>query len=183
VSDQCLCISPLSDTARLGIFYGTANQRLFDKRLETCLRIQRDMGLSIDDRYIRRCGTTIQEGYNATLALIHEIPTAELPTALIFVNDLLAQGVLAALHRCGVAVPDEMSVCSFDNIESSAFTIPSLTTVESHAVLRGQEAARLALARLAHPQSPPMSITRVSLWRGLPIHNRHPCPLPFPPNS
>jgi DNA-binding LacI/PurR family transcriptional regulator len=142
----------------IGYIYGTANQRLFEKRLETCLRIQRDMGLPIDERYIRRCGTTMQEGYDATVALLREIPAAELPTALIVVNDLLAQGVLAALHRCGIAVPDEMSVCSFDNIESSAFTIPALTTVESHAVLRGQEAARLALARLAHPQSPPMSI-------------------------
>lgn len=142
----------------IGYIYGTANQRLFDKRLETCLRIQRAMGLPVDERFIRRCGISMQDGYDATLALCQEIAAAELPTALIVVNDLLAQGTLAALHRCGVLVPQEMSVCSFDNIDSSAFTVPALTTVESHAVLRGQEAARVALERLAHPQSPPMSI-------------------------
>ena len=86
-------------------------------------------------------------------------PRPSFRRALIVVNDLLAQGTLAALHHCGIAVPSEMSVCSFDNVESSAFTIPALTTVESHAVRRGEEAARLALARLAQPQSPPMSIT------------------------
>ncbi|PWT70237.1 MAG: hypothetical protein C5B60_12395 [Chloroflexi bacterium] len=143
----------------VGYIYGTANQRMFNKRLETCLRIQHELGLPIDERFIRRCGTTMQDGYEATLTFLEELPTSELPTALIVVNDLLAQGVLAALHRRGVGVPEEMSVCSFDNIESSAFTVPSLTTVESHAVLRGEEAARIALARLAHPQSSPMSIT------------------------
>jgi LacI family transcriptional regulator len=142
----------------IGYIYGTANQRMFNKRLDTCLRIQRELRLPIDERFIRRCGPTIQDGYEATLAFLNEIPAAERPTGLIVVNDLLAQGTLAALHRRGVAVPQDMSVCSFDNIESSAFTIPALTTVESHAVLRGAEAARLALARLAHPQSPTMSI-------------------------
>lgn len=143
----------------IGYIYGTANQRMFEKRLETCLQIQRTMGLPIEDRFIRRCGTTMQDGYDATLALCHGVPTAELPTALIVVNDLLAQGTLAALQHCHISVPGQMSVCSFDNIESSAFTIPALTTVESHAFQRGEEAARVALARLAHPQSPPMAIT------------------------
>jgi DNA-binding LacI/PurR family transcriptional regulator len=143
----------------IGYIYGTANQRLFNKRLETCLRIQQEMGLPIDERFIRRCGTTMQDGYDATRVFVQDTPAAELPTALIVVNDLLAQGTLAALHHCGFTVPNEVSVCSFDNVESSAFTIPALTTVESHAVRRGEEAARLALARLAQPQSPPMSIT------------------------
>jgi LacI family transcriptional regulator len=102
------------DHRSIGYIYGTANQRLFDTRLETCLRIQRAMGLPVDERFVRRCGATMQDGYEATLALCQEIPAAELPTALIVVNDPLAQGTLAALNRCGVLVPQEMSVRSFD---------------------------------------------------------------------
>ncbi len=67
-----------------------------------------------------------ETGATGTPLRSNEIPAAELPTALIVVNDLLAQGTLAALHRYGVLVPQEMSVCSFDTIDSSAFTIPPL---------------------------------------------------------
>ena len=51
------------------------------------------------------------------------------PTAVLCVNDFMAVGVLRELHDAGLAVPREVSVTGFDNIELSEYLNPALTTV------------------------------------------------------
>lgn len=51
------------------------------------------------------------------------------PTAVIASNDLTAIGAIAALHQRGLAVPEDVSVVGFDDIEISAVLHPALTTV------------------------------------------------------
>jgi len=52
-----------------------------------------------------------------------------LPTAILCINDFMALGVLRELHSRGLAVPEDVSVTGFDNINLSEFTHPPLTTV------------------------------------------------------
>lgn len=49
-------------------------------------------------------------------------------TGVLAFNDLVAMGLLSGLHEQGVAVPGDLSVTGFDNIEFSAYTAPPLTT-------------------------------------------------------
>ncbi len=51
------------------------------------------------------------------------------PTAILCVNDLFAVGVLRELHNRGLAVPEQISVTGFDNIQIAEFSSPSLTTI------------------------------------------------------
>jgi DNA-binding LacI/PurR family transcriptional regulator len=51
------------------------------------------------------------------------------PDAVFCFNDLLALGVLRALHDAGVRVPDDVAVVGFDDLEESAYAVPSLTTI------------------------------------------------------
>ncbi len=51
------------------------------------------------------------------------------PTAILCVNDLFAIGVVRELRTRNIAVPGEISVTGFDNIEIAEFSIPSLTTI------------------------------------------------------
>jgi DNA-binding LacI/PurR family transcriptional regulator len=44
-------------------------------------------------------------------------------------NDALAHGALHALHARGIRVPDEVAVVGFDDIEESAYSTPTLTSV------------------------------------------------------
>ena len=68
--------------------------------------------------------------------------------AVFALNDLLAWGVLRELRERGVAVPDDVRVIGFDDVEESAYMVPSLSTVNP-----GREAiARLAVGlRLMNP--------------------------------
>ena len=53
-----------------------------------------------------------------------------LPDAFVSANDEMALGVLAALSREGISVPDEVLVVGFDYISSARLSIPALTTVK-----------------------------------------------------
>ena len=50
-------------------------------------------------------------------------------TATVTFNDLVAVGLLSALHRTKIAVPAQMSVVGFDDIPFATFSIPALSTV------------------------------------------------------
>ena len=64
-------------------------------------------------------------------------------TAAVAFDDALAQGVLAGMAECGVAVPGQVSIIGCDDI-LAATTYPPLTTVHG----RGGEAGRLAVELL-----------------------------------
>lgn len=51
-------------------------------------------------------------------------------TALLCLSDVIAVGALLALAKQGMAVPRDMSVVGFDNLEIAEFTNPALTTVD-----------------------------------------------------
>jgi DNA-binding LacI/PurR family transcriptional regulator/biotin operon repressor len=51
------------------------------------------------------------------------------PTAIICANDSMALGTLKGLSKHGIAVPGQMSVIGFDDIEVASQIIPPLTTV------------------------------------------------------
>ncbi|WP_297161264.1 LacI family DNA-binding transcriptional regulator [Thermogemmatispora sp.] len=61
-------------------------------------------------------------------------------TAVFCQNDMMAIGLLMACYRRGIAVPRELSVAGFDDIEMASCIIPPLTTVRQ---------PRLELGRLA----------------------------------
>jgi DNA-binding LacI/PurR family transcriptional regulator len=51
-------------------------------------------------------------------------------TAIICTSDYHALGVLRGIYEIGKRVPADISVVSFNNNDFSAFTIPSITTVD-----------------------------------------------------
>ncbi|MGK9219169.1 MULTISPECIES: LacI family DNA-binding transcriptional regulator [unclassified Microbacterium] len=69
------------------------------------------------------CGTGFADG-SAAVATVR----AHEATAVLAYNDLVAMGLLSALHEEGVAVPHEVSVTGFDDIPFARYTTPPLTT-------------------------------------------------------
>jgi DNA-binding LacI/PurR family transcriptional regulator len=67
----------------------------------------------------------------------------EPPTAIMCYNDMMAVGVIKALHDAGVQVPGECSVAGFDDIPFAAYTYPPLTTFAQPKYQLGYEAAKM----------------------------------------
>ena len=68
--------------------------------------------------------------------------------ALVCADDLIAIDVLFACLRRGIAVPDELAVTGFCDLDIAARSWPSLSTVRVPAYQIGRESARLILERL-----------------------------------
>lgn len=62
--------------------------------------------------------------------------------AVVAYNDQMAIGFIAAVSRCGVSVPADVSVVGFDNIPAAQLVTPALTTVA--APLRAEGAAAVS---------------------------------------
>ena len=78
----------------------------------------------------------------------------EAPTALFCSNDLLAISVIGALRRCGLTVPDDVSVIGFDGISAGTHLTPALATVVQPSRDMGRVAAQQLLGHLKGQEAP-----------------------------
>lgn len=69
------------------------------------------------------CGAMFSDGHAAAGEVLDSGVTA-----VIAFNDVVALGLLGALHELGVDVPGQLSVSGFDDIPFAQFTSPALTT-------------------------------------------------------
>ena len=82
------------------------------------------------------------------------------PTAVVCDDDLLATGLLLAARERGIAIPHELSVVGFDDLEIATVVDPPLTTVRADAAQMGATAVALLLERLADPDGPPRRVVQ-----------------------
>lgn len=75
---------------------------------------------------------------------------ADRPDAVFAANDLLAVGMLQALVMLGsVAVPDEIAIIGYDDIDFSSATVVPLSSIRQPSELIGRKAVELLLAEVA----------------------------------
>lgn len=69
---------------------------------------------------------SIEAGFN----MMHDlIESNNLPSAIFAASDPIAIGAMRALKQYNIKVPDDISIIGFDNIETTNYTDPPLTTV------------------------------------------------------
>ena len=74
-------------------------------------------------------------------------------TAIFCFNDIAAIGAIRALKDAGLSVPGDVSVVGFDDIQSAAYSTPSLTTVRQPLLEMGRRGAQILLERIAHREN------------------------------
>jgi LacI family transcriptional regulator len=90
---------------------------------------------------------TPEIGYKPMQALLEK--TRDF-TAIFCFNDIAAIGAIRALKDAGLAVPTDVSVVGFDDIQSAAYSTPSLTTVRQPLTGMGRRGAQILLDRIAN---------------------------------
>jgi len=104
-------------------------------------------GVERSDSDLARGDFTARGGYLAMQALLKRRPR---PTAVFACNDLMAFGALTAAREAGIAVPQQLSIVGFDDIDLAAFSAPPLTTVAQPKRQIGTVAADLLLERVGN---------------------------------
>ena len=89
------------------------------------------------------CGDFTLESGEAAAALYLSRPA--LPEAIFACNDEMAMGLIRGLSAAGVAVPRDVSVAGFDDIEFAEAYNPPITTVRQARREIGEQAAMLLL--------------------------------------
>ncbi len=83
-------------------------------------------------------------------------------TAFVAVNDMVAYGVMDCLLSNNHRIPEDYSVCAFDNNFPSRMTAVSLTTVDSHIEDKGHNAFDILHTKICQsPGDAPAYITRI----------------------
>ncbi|MEO7497658.1 MAG: LacI family DNA-binding transcriptional regulator [Massilia sp.] len=89
--------------------------------------------------------------------MLARVPDCE---AIFCTNDNLAHGAIYQCQRRGIAVPEQLAICGFNDLPASAWMKPSVTTVSTPLYRIGFEAASMLLATIRGEQPP---ITQVDL--------------------
>jgi LacI family transcriptional regulator len=82
-------------------------------------------------------------GLRATMQLVE---SGREFTAIFCVNDQTAHGAYLGLFRKGLSVPEDISVVGFDDLPSSSYTLPPLTSVRQSVGLLGERSVEGLLA-------------------------------------
>jgi len=72
-------------------------------------------------------------------------------------------GSIRALHEGGLRVPEDVSVLGFDDIQSAAYHVPSLTTIRQPLQKMGSTAAQMLLKKLAGKTTPELILAEPEL--------------------
>jgi LacI family transcriptional regulator len=114
-------------------------------------------GLAIDPALIHHPdGHGATSGYHAMSALM---AGPRRPSAVFALTDNLALGALAWCRDHGIAVPGDMAITGYDNIEAAAFADVPLTSVNYETA----KVSELAIERLLQLIDRPKSAPRVTL--------------------
>lgn len=92
-----------------------------------------------------------EEGYEvkAGRGLVKEFLKRKLDaTAVLTVNDMVAFGFIQELNRCGIKVPEDISVMGFDDIPFASLFSPALTTICYPSYDTGKLAAKVLFEKL-----------------------------------
>ena len=89
-----------------------------------------DNGIPFDPELIRSQPPSYLLGKESMRAFLK---LQDPPTAVLCVNDYLAIGAIRAITEAGLSVPEDISVCGFDDIDIAAYFNPPLTSIKTPA--------------------------------------------------
>lgn len=130
-------------------FYFTANR---DRYAGYCQALN-DAGLPLRPEYTVHGRHSRSSAYRMAMQLLE---LEDRPTAIFATSDTLAIGVLEAAQQAGLAVPAELSVIGYDDIEIAEYL--QLTTIRQSLFETGAEGIKLLLEEIESPPATPAQV-------------------------
>jgi DNA-binding LacI/PurR family transcriptional regulator len=96
------------------------------------------------------------DAYDATTRLLQRCPQV---TAILAANDDTAMGALFAARHLGRAVPRDLSILGFDNIDLAKEAVPPMTTIHVPKSWMGILGVRFLIERVNNPDQPKITVT------------------------
>lgn len=144
---------------RIAHIAGVENRADAQGRYLGYLEAHTEAGVEPDPRLLVRGNFTDKGGFAAAQRLMDScVPF----TAIFCANDDTALGARLALYQRGIRVPEDVSLVGFDDMPTSSFMTPPLTSVRQPVYEVGLYAARMLLDMMGYPaeavQLPPLEL-------------------------
>lgn len=131
---------------RIGIVLHTlGNRSPRIERLEGYKQALISNNMAIDESLIKICNLSRGNGIKATEELLS---LQKRPTAIFATNEMLNLEVLTGIKKCGLKVPDDISVIGYDDFPWIPLLDPPLSTVAQPAYEMGVKAAALLISNI-----------------------------------
>ena len=118
------------------------------------LKTYRDMleknGIPVEESLIRNTTYNWYGGYSAMMDILRQ---GNMPTAVMYANDVIALGAMRALKEKNISVPKDMSVIGYDDIDQATYCTPALTTVHQLKYEMGSTSVDLLVQRILGEKS------------------------------
>ena len=131
---------------RIAFINGSENHPDAIERLGGYRKALEEAGVGFDPKLVVVGDWHEEGGLRATLELLESKANF---TAIFCVNDQTAYGALLGLFRKGLSIPGDVSVIGFDDLPSSAFRVPPLTSVRQSIGILGEQSVQAMLDLLA----------------------------------
>jgi LacI family transcriptional regulator len=158
---------------KIGFIHGISQHSSSAERLEGYKLAIEEVGLAYESRLVGGEGMWgIEGGYEVTLRMLHSVPGL---TAILAGNDYMAIGAMKAVKEKGMRIPDDISICGFDDIEMASYVSPPLTSVRSLFVEIGKVVVRKLIEQIENRSRVPEKVVVPTelVVRGStgPVHN------------
>lgn len=134
----------------------TTRQKQRSKRVEGFLKEYAEAGIRDNviikaadeeiDYDVANIDSEYKIGYELTKELLSETKDV---TAIVGLNDMIAFGIMDALHEAKLKVPGDISVMGCDNTLFARIHKVSLTTIEHFVVFKGRDACDIIMKKIA----------------------------------
>jgi LacI family transcriptional regulator len=145
---------------RIGLLVGSRTETSGRERRDAFALSLRRHGLEPADAYVAGGRWTRDEGRAATLRLLAAEPP---PTALVSSSVELALGAMLAARECGLTIPDDLALATFDDAYFAELLDPPLTAVVYDPEDVGSRAAQLLVDAIHDGDGPRDVVVPVSL--------------------
>ncbi|OAB46187.1 substrate-binding domain-containing protein [Paenibacillus glacialis] len=138
---------------KIGFWGNVSFSPSYQERLEGYHMAMNEAGLAFNPDWLVK--DALEESTDVTDKLLR---MDSLPTAWFCVNDGLGFLLISSLQQLGHKIPDNFSVCSFDNGQLSRINTPTTTTMGVDLSKFGQMAIQQLFWRMENPSEPHMDI-------------------------
>ncbi len=145
IAAEHLCKCGFSEIAFIG---GAKQDKIFSQRLNGFLSVMKERGLTVPPEYMKYGDSSSASGF----ALTNEVLSgSQPPKAIICEDNVVAFGVIKALHQRNLEIPKDISLICFDNYPFSEIMDPMPTVVDIDVHDMGMQAASLLLRKIKKP--------------------------------
>ena len=121
-------------------------------RFEGYVQALGEAALELDEALVREGDFSEASGFEAARALLER---RRRPAAIFVCNNQMLMGALRAAREAGLAVPGDVALAGFDEVEWADLATPPLTMAEQPTAAMGAAAVDLLLERLEQPAAGP----------------------------